>query len=134
MDSNLQWVEQNLQKQRKILEEKQKQRRLQSAGPVRATFNSPFNSANSQSIISSPIPTAPIVYRHAEDLISHSISTTNPPGSLSLSSEPYTDFDAFSTTTTSTTTNNFSTSMTTIPSRTPPIHQRSGLFKKNMLF
>uniref|UniRef100_A0A914ZAJ7 Uncharacterized protein n=1 Tax=Panagrolaimus superbus TaxID=310955 RepID=A0A914ZAJ7_9BILA len=121
MDSNLQWVESNLQKQRKILEEKQKQRRLQSAGPVRATFNSPFNSGNSSSINSnSPIPTAPIVYRHAEDLVSHSIST-NPPGSLSLSSEPFNDFESFSTSTT----NNFSTSMTTIPSRTPPNHQSS---------
>lgn len=36
-DTNSQWIEMNLQRQRKMLEDKQKQKRHQSAGSVRTT-------------------------------------------------------------------------------------------------
>uniref|UniRef100_A0AC34QX17 Tubby-like protein n=1 Tax=Panagrolaimus sp. JU765 TaxID=591449 RepID=A0AC34QX17_9BILA len=69
MNSNLDWVEANLQRQRKILEEKQKQRRLQSASTVRSTLPS---SASSSSTLSSTLNPVFVVRTH-EDYVSHPI-------------------------------------------------------------
>ncbi|CAI2323916.1 unnamed protein product [Caenorhabditis sp. 36 PRJEB53466] len=82
-DTNSQWIEMNLQRQRKMLEDKQKQKRQQSAGSVRTTMT-PLSTGSSTKdfpvAFESSIPFAPLdTYHSSSSQSAMNNSSNNPP-------------------------------------------------------